>query len=325
MEKNKPKKGVLITIIVLLIIFIPLTVFSFVLHAMQKDEPKNLVDKNTNHDFLFQGSLYFYNQEDKLIGTYTCSNPNGICDYATSSLNDTEYDLDPYVSVENKISLIKNQYAFLIDADKETNAKPFLYDVINQRVVTKYKSVKNYGVGFEEPYFIVENESSKFGILSLKETPAIKVKFEYDFIGVGAFLNSETNLLSNDFFMTKKDEFWYLIDQNGAVLTDGIPKPIVSYTGKNLILKDLNGYELVDYKNVSQLENGPFQVLSFTGKFVNILSKENQFYVYDLGSQTSITSPIEVKSTDKISSRINDLGKLEVVLNEKIMETVAIS
>ena len=129
----------------------------------------------------------------------------------------------------------------------------------------------------------------------------------------------------SDFFVGKKDSDWYLIDGNGATLTSVIDREIVTYNGKNIIVNDINGYELIDYKNMEVLENGPFEHLSFTGKYLNILTNTYEFYVYDLTKKEPISKTHDVKPTDSITSRINRDGKLEVVLNEKVVETVAIS
>ena len=55
----KEDKGVLITIIVLLVIFLPLTILGYIEH--------NKMENNYEHKLYYQGYLWFYDN-DKLIG-----------------------------------------------------------------------------------------------------------------------------------------------------------------------------------------------------------------------------------------------------------------
>ncbi|MCI8394063.1 MAG: hypothetical protein HFH86_01100 [Bacilli bacterium] len=324
--KNNQKKGVFITIIVLLIIFLPLSVCSFVLHLMNENKPKEKILNNPTKQFQFNNSLYFYSSLGNLLRIYECQNPTGLCDYATSKTNDQKYALDYYQQDEpQKIELIKERYAFLVDAETEENAKPFLYDVTTDHKYTSYASVKNYGIGIENDLFIVENETGKFGLLSLKENPTLKIKFEYDFLGLANFKNDDEEKLMSDFFVGLKDNAWFLLDMNGAVLTEAITSEIVSFNGKNIIVKTKDGYYLTDYQNNMVLSNGPFQNLFFTGKYLNILEKDNQFYIYDITSSSIISKTITVLPNDKITSKINENGNLDIIVNQKIVDTIALS
>jgi len=323
MTTNKDhQKGVFVTIIVLLVIFLPLSVFSFVLHLMNEPDAETKQPDNPTHQFQYNGSLYFYNLAGVLIGKYDCQNKNGVCDYATSSTDDKLYSVDYYPNEDAKITSINNRYAFLVDSESLSTAKPFLYDIVNGRIITTYSSVKNYGLGIENDLFIVGNDSLKYGVLSLKQDPVVKVKFDFDYLGIANFINDDENKLMSDFFVGYKDKTWVLLDMNGAILTDALSREIVSYNGKNIITKDDSGYYLVDYQDNILLPNGPFQKLSFTGKYLNIYDFNQQFYVYDIVSSNNISTPITIRSSDKVSSRINEVGNLEVIQNEKIVETI---
>lgn len=320
MNTQKPRKGVLITIIVLLIIFIPLSICSYALHKMNEKNGFNNRDENINHEFHYQNKLYFYDQADKLIGTYECS--TAFCNYAKSSINDDKYAIDYYKTDKLETNLIQNRYAFLMDAEHDN--QPFLYDIKNKRKTISYQSIKNYGIGIEENNYIVEDENGKFGVLNLESDPKIVVDYEYDFIGLANFINNETNEVMNDLYVVKKDKNWFLIDKTGAILTDPIEKEIASYNGQNIIVKDQLGYYFINYNNEEMLTESPYVFLSFTGKYLNILDQYQDFTVYDVTKKVNLIEPIHVKNTDKISSRINEKGKLEILQNEKIVETVDI-
>ncbi len=321
---KKQKKGVFITIIVLLIIFLPLSIVSFTLHKMDEKNPRHPVVDNPSHEFLYNGKLYFYNKNGSLLGTYECKNPNGICDYATSSNDDALYAVDVYPNEETKIPVVNDRYVFLVDGPDNT-ARPFVYDLVqNRTIISSYTSVKNYGIGIEHNLFIVGNNSLKYGVLSLEQDPYLSIEFEYDYIGLANLVNEEEEKLMSDFFVGYKDRFWFLLDMNGAVLTTAIADKIVSYNGQNIIIKTNDGYELINYQNEIVLPNGPYKKLSFTGRFLNILDNDNTFYVYDLADSVRISLPQTVRNSDRITSRINEDGKLEVVLNERVIETVEI-
>jgi hypothetical protein len=324
-QTKERKKKVFITIIVLLVIFLPLTICSLTLRILDEKNPRHKIIENPEHEFKFNNKLYFYSSSGTLLGTYDCQNPDAFCDYASNFDDDKLYGVDYHQSEDAKIGLINNRYAFLIDAENKTNSKPFLYDVQNNRIYTTYYSVKNYGIGIENDLFIVGNDNLKYGVLSLQTEPLIKVKFDYDYLGIANLLNEDENKIMSDLFIGYRDKFWFLLDMNGAVLTSAIKKEIVSYNGKHIIVKDDQGYDVVDYEDNIVLLDGPYQKLSFTGKYLNILDQDSNFYVYDITTEKTLTNPQKVKTTDKITSQMNDSGNLEVILNEKVIETVEIS
>lgn len=317
MQTEPNRKGVLITIIVLLVIFVPLTVVSFVFHKMN---PTNPQDKNVNHEFFFEGSLYFYDKDGNLGGTYACENTSS-CGLASSVENEA-YALDTYKAEENTIKPIENRYAFIKDGAED---KVILFDIKNRRQMTTYQKVNNYGIGIEGDLFIITTKDNSYGVLSLESTPKIVVDIEYDYIGIANLINAEENKIMNDIMAAKKGENWYLIDSGGAVLTEPISNEIVSYNGQNIIIKKDNGYQLIDYKNQNVLEDESYNNLSFTGKYLNVLDAFNDFSVIDVVTKKEIVSPIHIKNTDTITSQINEAGALEVIQNEKVVQTVELS
>lgn len=318
-----PKKGVLRTIIVLLCLFFPLSVLSFALHLLNAPTEENVID-NPNHEFYYQGKLYFYDTNHSLLGTYPCESSMEYCNFASSMIDDNMYALDYYKSDDLAIDVIDSKYAFLVDQQSQ-NPNPFLYDIQKGRVITKYSSVKNYGIGIEENLFIVGDQELKYGVLSLDREPRIVVDFDYDFLGIANFVNEDENKIMKDLFVGYKNNSWYLLDANGAVLTDAVDKQIVSYNGKHIITKDDQGYYLVNYQNKNQLEEERYVSLSFVGKYINVIDNYNDFYVYDITSKENLIEPIHIRNNDTITSKINDLGKLEIIQNDKVIQVVEIA
>lgn len=319
MNKEAPKKGAFILIIVLLVIFAPLSIISFALHIMSSNN-QNQELVNVNHDFYYQGKLYFYN-DDTLLGTYTCKSSKEFCGYVKSKSEDEKYAISSYQSLEKEIPVIQDHYVFLVDGE---GSKPFLYDIgLNKSLIT-YDLVNNYNIGLEQERFIVKNEQGKYGVLGLLGQIQIIVPYEYDFIGSVDFIDSDSGLLMADNFVALKDGMWYLIGNQGAILTEPVSKEIVSYTGQYIIIKDMERYSLINYQNEQVLESD-YTWLSFTGRYLNVIDLDYDFYVYDLVHNTMLIDPIPVLDTDKMTSKISEEGKLEIIQNDNVIQVVEIS
>ena len=115
------------------------------------------------------------------------------------------------------------------------------------------------------------------------------------------------------------------MDFNGAILTASITNEIVSYNGQNIIVKKGNEYQLVNYNNLNMLEEDTYSKLSFTGKYLNQLDKNNYFTVIDLNNRKKLMEPILIQSTDQIISKINLEGNIDIILNNQIIDTIKIS
>ena len=63
----KIRKGTLIMLVVLLVIFLPLTVAGFYFHFA--GTPEDVTKDNPNHDFHYDNQLWFYDEDNNLIGT----------------------------------------------------------------------------------------------------------------------------------------------------------------------------------------------------------------------------------------------------------------
>ena len=145
--KNKYKKGALIITLILLIISLPLTIIAIIYKLNGSAE-------NPNKEFYYDNHLYFYNSNGELITKYECMFKN--CGYAIQTNLDNEYNISYYKSDDNLVDgIIDGKYAFISDyKDKQSIVN--LYDLENNEVYANYKSVKNYGIGIIDNYYIVE-------------------------------------------------------------------------------------------------------------------------------------------------------------------------
>ena len=141
--KNKP---VLYTIIILLIIFIPLTILGF----FYKEKPISISDENPKHFPYYNNSLWFY-QHNKLISKYECLNEK--CSY-------------------NIKNIINNKYVFIKDGDIL-----YLYDINKGIVYDKYLACLN-----EDNKYICESDKLLWGVLDIFDEVREDIPFIYESI-----------------------------------------------------------------------------------------------------------------------------------------------
>lgn len=315
----KNKKATLITIIFLLIIFLPLTILGTITHFKNTQEGKNL-----NFDFKQEGKLYFYKGEE-LLGTYTCLHAEGYCDYAISKLT-TEYSLEEYQSDStSKLSLINNQYAFLFDTttEKLQNAEVILYDALDSKVLANFKEVKNYGIGLENNRYILKNENDLWGVMEFnQESFNISIPFIYDYIGVVKEINADTGKIVADKFAVKKEGLWQVIDSKGNDLSIAFPEEIVSFTEETIILKGEGYRKYVDYEGTSLLSN-TLKHIALYEPYLEIIDDKNHFYLYDEATKEKISKEYVVADRSDISLS-KEAETIIIRQKDNIVETIPI-
>lgn len=244
----KGDKGSLIIIIVLLVIFIPLTIIGF----LNNKE----VEENPSHLLYYEDKIWFY-KEDRLLGTYSCKVPS--CTLAsTNSEDDNLYGVNIYTSDDvNQVKV--NNFALIRDENKI-----ILYNVKTNTVIAKYNSLKNYN-NMLDYCAILENDSNKWGVLSYKEDISSVIPFEYDYIGVTNKV--EDTYLNTNYYVVKKDNNWFIVDNTNNEISDYFNEVIMDYsvTDNYLVLvfkSSINVYsrsnkELIDTTSF----NGSFNTL----------------------------------------------------------------
>ena len=147
MEKNK---YTLITIIVLLVVLLPLTIYGTYTSIR--------INTNFNRSFKYNDKLWFYDGK-KLLGTYACKTER--CDYAT---------------FENKeqAKIINNSYTFILD-----EGTIHLYNIKSGTVIATYDAVD---MGEYSNYYVMkqENGQEKWGAIEITSDIVNKIKIEYD-------------------------------------------------------------------------------------------------------------------------------------------------
>jgi|GEM_PF-3079382 len=322
-------KKITVTIVVLIIIICgSIGGYGLYLNSQIDDSKKKIVDDNPNKELLYKGKLYFYDN-DELIGTYTCSNLDGYCGYAYEYNDDELHGLNYYEDGEvNTISLINGRYAFLSDTEiKEDDeyhhtANVILYDVVEERITARYRYVKNYTVGIENNYFIVQSDSHKWGVIQLGAIITLPIPFEYDFIGLQNQLTD--GIVDADLFSVRKGNEYYLVDKNNATLTSGFHRKISSYNGRNVVTSEMGIFYYNNYEGETLLNGQGFRSLTFISKYLSVVTEQNAYYIYDAEMGMIISGIYTVHFGSKETSKVLEDGSIEMYIDDELKETVKI-
>jgi len=310
------KKGMLISIIVLLAIFLFFGATGFYFKLTTKENKKREEtleeDKNINQEFHFDGKLYFYDQEE-LLGTYACQSDN--CSYASETIDDANYSLEYYD--DNSIDMMKmiqKHYAFIIDGSEEI----ILYDILEEKVITQYKAVKNYTVGIENDLFIVQTADDKWGIITLNESFKTLIPTSYDYIGVLNNTTKENKELYADNFVVLNNNKWKIIDINNIALSSELNYPIVSYNGLAIKTKNEENFIAYDYSGEIIKGSYRYQIINFLGKYVEMVTTNNRVFVYDPEKRDIVSEIVYLRRTDFTGNTI--FPPYETQINDNILE-----
>ncbi len=323
MISQKSQKIAFLIILVLLVIFVPLGGYSLYLHfANHLNSQIPTFGDNPNKELYYNGMLWFYNSNGEILGTYSCEHP--VCRYAISYENDKDYPIDSYQSEETLyIPIILDQYVFIQDNESEDSTETFLYDIKNNFSYksVSYASIKNYQLGLENSYFIVENSEHQFGVLQVDFLATLVVPYSYDFIGVIDDGVGEAPLHVSS-FVAKSGTEWYIIDANDVKLTQSILEPIVTYNDTYIITEREDTFHLLNYSGEQVLE-GDFEYLAFIDQYISCKTFDGTFYVYDLNTNEMISDVYDVEEQDTAIAKLNDNNEIEIEINGKVVETIS--
>lgn len=311
------KKITFVIIIILLIVFVPLAIFSTTLHLQNK---KQSID-NPNHEFLYNGKLYFY-KNDELLGNYVCEETD-YCDYAIARMNSTYPLMEPKQTKNEKLSLIENRYAFLMDTTTTllNTAEIILFDIETNKEIGRYTEVKNYGVGIDNTIYLVKNKEGLWGAIEFKDGANLIIPYNYDYIGL-VDQKEENGTISSSLFAVLKDKTWYLIDSNNNKVTDSFQNEIVSYNKEYVIVSNGTSMQLLNYTGRNRLF-GDYKYLNFCGKYIAIVDNSDVFYLFDIENNQEIGNRHNVKNPNELNFEIVN-NRARVSLAGELIENIAI-
>lgn len=291
MEKNK---GTLTTIIILLIIFIPASIIGTYNHFK---------DPNENHDFIFEGSLYFYDN-DELLGTYKCKTTT--CDYASYTLLDKDNQV-------LKTSLYNKQYAYIKDGDNI-----YLQDIVNGWNITEYKELYGYSLPIDNNSIIVKNINDKYGIVSIEESVKVYLESKYDSIKLNPKWGSAVTSL--DKIIVKSETNWQIInDKKEAIFTS--ENEIKNFSDNYVVLAtDTALLNIVNYKNEAMFSDLFIYDIEEKSNFI-IISANDKKIVYEYMAEPEFiyneVGRFEVEYDIKMEGNV-----LNVYNGEELVDTI---
>jgi len=307
----KNKKVVLITIIVLLCVFAPLTIFSFIF----KDD-RNLLDENPKHEQFYEDSIWFYDNGDKLISKYECQTK--ICDFSVPTIDDGTYNINYYKGgTMEKVSVIDEKFTFITDG-----AKIYLYNITATITLNSYKAIKNYNVNLENNTYILQNEDGLWGAIKIGSSLGPVLPFEYDFIGLTDNLNEDNTLNVNKLIVLKENK-WYIVDNTNNALSGYIDDPIIDYTDEYIFSKNGDRVRIFSYENFEYINNYQIKDYILEDKYIGIVT-DNFLLIYDNLGTSYLKSITLVNNNGKIELEKVD-NKLEVKVDNSIIETIELN
>lgn len=261
---------------------------------------EGLASKNYKYINYFNGSIYFYSDEEKtnLINSYKCNNKNNITS-ADAKLetctiaSDTNEDNDDTNNIAQPASIIpiyNNRYVFIKDKDIVN-----LVDLVDEKVMGTYAAVNSYSDATKTDYYIentdnkyifARNKAGKYGLLKLSgNTIVSQYNFEYE----------RLQKLGNG-ILAFKDGKSYILDFNGNKVTADYAGLIRNYTDKYVKVLSDNKYYVYDYKGQLVFEDGYKYVELYDG-YVGLVDDSNKLSVNDYEGNLLINSILKLSST----------------------------
>lgn len=306
----KNKKVVLITIIVLLCIFAPLSVIGFIFKG-----DRNLLDENPKHETYYKGKIWFYDESDKYLSSYECQTE--ICEISKSSIDDDTYGINYYKGGNEDYIDDNKNFTFITDG-----SVVYLYSITNGNVMQSYKALKNYNTKIEDNSYIIQSNEGLWGVITVSDTLNSILPFNYDFIALKDNINSD-NLLSNDKFIVFKDNNWYILDKNNTEISAYYDKPIIDYNNEYIICKKDNKIYIYDYDKKEFLEDLSIDKYIINKEYIGVISN-NILYIYSSLEDTYIKSITLPNNVSDISLDIKE-DKIDVLTDNKVIESIELS
>lgn len=309
--ENKNNKVVLITIIVLLCIFTPITVVGLLTRGNISP-----IEENPNHETYYDGYIWFYDLNNDYLSKYECMTE--ICEFTNPTIDDDTYGINYYKDgTINSVSLMNNKYTFITDG-----AVINLYAANTGTVLQTYKAVKTYNTTLENNSFIVQNNGGVWGVISISDTLGAVLPFEYSFIGLLGNINEE-GTLSTDKFIVQKDTKWYIVDNTNNTLSGEISDPIVNFTNDYIFSKNTEQVRIYGFDNTEYLDKYTIRNYILEDKYIGIVT-DNFLLVYEHLAQDYIKSVVLTDKNSQVDLEKVD-NNLNIKINGEVTDTIELS
>ncbi len=299
-------KKTLISIIVLLVIFIPLSVLGTIKHFEPEDDTP--VDDNPNKELIYEDKVYLYDDNGVLLDTYNCDD----CSKAEIVLDESEYHTNYYKNGNEEFGpVIDENWAIFMEDDDYA-----LYNLAGHMVGGYYQSVKNYKVGMTNKALIYKY-NGEWGVTFLDNSAEgiTSSQHQYEYLTLCAHLKN--NLLDTSYFISKRKSLWFLLDNNGNAVTV-VRSEIVDYSSNYIVTYD-DGYHIFDLEENEYLQYMTKDKVFGIDKYIVILVN-NVLYFYENCNAGPITSE-PIPDAENIYFSVNDDG-IGIILDGNLYKTV---
>lgn len=280
----------------------------------EKTEAINLDDgklsSNLTNLNYFNGKLYFYSdtEETKLIGSYACENKN-VVNKDTKTLSNCLIASDssiasPSDETMGTIPIFNERYVFILDALDTKNPTIVLYDLKNNKTLSKYSKVdtgsytKDSKVTFKTTsatYVIGENKSNKYGVIKIAE----------DVKGVIAFNYKNLSKIRDYYVGEESTGTYVMLDTSGKEITSKYGYKIVDYKGKNLkVIDNDNKYYVYDFSG-NKIEESGYLDITLEDDYYVVVTTDNKLDIHRYDNTSFKLSPVG-------SISVNGAGDYEV-------------
>lgn len=263
-------KKTLITIIILLVIFLPLGAIGTVKHFSTPKENAPSGSDNPNKEFILNNKVYFY-VKDELKSIYDCDN----CTIADTFIDDAEFHTNYYKDGKEVLTGVINDYFSVF---KKGNSY-ILYNVSGKSILNEYNNIKNYNV-LSTNNFLITYKSSGCGIIFLGLGKKA-IQNDYDYISVPSHLNN--GVLDASKFIVKKNNLWYILKEDGTAVNNAISSEIVDFNDNYYVTYD-NGYHIYDYENVEYLSELNKTNVYGVGDYLFVVNNKQLFIYKDVSN-----------------------------------------
>lgn len=261
---------------------------------------EGLASKNKKYLSYFNGTLYFYSDENKttLINSYKCNNPNNITSESSSfevctlasDTNEDDNDSNNIVNAASIVPLYNNQFVFIKDGNFIN-----LVDLVNEKVLGTYSSINTYSdanqtepyiLNTNEQFVIAKNKNNKYGLLKINNNSITSIyNFDYDKLEK-----------LNQNILARKDNKYFLLDYNGNKITSEFSGPIRNYTGEYLKIINDNKYYVYDFAGNLIFEDG-YKYVELYDTYVGLVDDANHLSVTDYKANLLVNEILKLSST----------------------------
>ena len=281
--KNKPT---LIAIIVLLVIFVPLSIYTTYLKLFKVEE---LPDTKT------QEVTSYLDDIDKFVDIKTDGQRTSIGTF----------------KIANK------DYTFVLK-----NNTVYLHSIADNLNILDYQAIKFYNSYIENNLLIVKRDN-KWGIINLNSLQPV-VKPEYDYLGL--IDDEKDGVLNTNTFIGLKNNFYslYKLGDSFKKVSSDFKDIIYTYNNNQKVIITINNdrYKVYDFNGNNLLENYEITKAAITNNYLAIIDSQNNLYLFNRVPGLPFEN-YSVKDVSKLKLK-ESANTLEIYLNDNLYKNIDI-